>query len=235
MSYLGADLMRLARAARPTWAKAGALVGVPAEIVGGIHYRENEFGQKLPGEAGGPLGFDPGYMNDRGELVDAAQVTGPDGKPATAEDLEAAALRAIRTCTAEICNDYGIDDGDVADDFFVACVVAAHELKRKLPKGIDAIGAPGWWREALWRYNGAAAWHTPTGVSDRHLASAEYSSYVSNDPANRPALLLVPADHAITQETPAGDRVALRGPVYDHRPGAWIIYHELVTRAAELA
>lgn len=220
MNYLDVRLISRARLASPYWHRACELVGaLPGEALGGIHYREGEFAQHTATEAGGVFGFDPGYMNDAGELVEKG----------TKDEC----LRAIRTCTAAICSTYGIEDNDINDDFFTACVVAAHELKGKIrmapDNGYKHI------KDAIWGYNGRAWWHTPSGASDQTKMEADFSSYVMNDPLNHRTLYLVPPGKTVSQDGPDGKPITIFGPKFDTRPGAWIVYQELLARSRELA
>lgn len=221
MKYLDPSLMARARAASPFWHRACELVqgGLVGEVLGGIHFREGEFAQHTRSEAGGVFGFDPGYMNDAGELVEQGT-----------KDM---CLRAIRTCTAAICATYGIEDNDINDDFYTACVVAAHELKGKIRLALDNDYK--YLKDAVWGYNGRAQFHTPTGSSDKTKMDADFSSYVANDPLNHRTLYLVPPGKTVSQDGPDGTPITITGPIFDKRPGAWIIYRELLARSSDLA
>jgi len=219
--YLDARLIARARGVRPDWHRACELVGggLPGDALGGLHYRESEFARTLAGEAGGPFGFDPGYLNDAGEFVG-------EGTPDEC-------LRAIRTATAAICATYGVEDNDVSIDFFTACLVAAHELKGKIRMTPDGLGK--YLKDAMWGYNGRAAWHTPSGKSDREKAEPDFSSYVMNDPLNHRTLYLVPPGKTVSEDGPDGRPITITGPKYDSRPGCWIVYQELMQRERELS
>jgi len=219
--YLDSRLMARARNASPFWHRACELVkgGIPGEALGGIHYREGEFAMKTSSEAGGVFGFDPGYLNDAGEFVDKGT---PDE-----------CLRAIRTATAAICSTYQIEDNDINEDFFTACVVAAHELKGKIRLALDPQFK--YLKDAIWGYNGRAWWHTASGSSDKTKAEADFSSYVMNDPLNHRTLYLVPPGKTVSEDGPDGMPITIVGPKFDTRPGAWIVYQELLARSRELA
>jgi len=117
---------------RSHWADyqyAQRVVGVPAEVLAAIHYRESGLGpghyskahKKYIHNVGGPFMLDPGG--------------GADFKP------------RIRAYEHKVANLYGYPVGArVSHDFRFACLVAAHELKTK-SRGRGLA-------DALWGYNG---------------------------------------------------------------------------------
>jgi len=180
--------------------------GIPWQALAAIHYRENEFGM-VSRRPGGPFQLDPG--GSEGELT----------------------VRIVQR-VKDVCQRYGQQYGSIEDNFTVASIVAADELKNKA-RGVIAKAVlvdEDILADAFWGYNGRASNHTEDGTKDPQRASWCYSPYVANDPKRGVILRLrgtVPDD-----TVPGGRR---RIDVEDQRPGALIIYRELVSRAAELA
>jgi len=206
--YLTKQQMLWVKDLRPAYILGCTVVGggVPWESLAAIHYRENEFGM-VSRRPGGPFQLDPGGSD--GELKDR-----------------------ITRHVHDVCQRYGQQYGSIEDNFTVACIVAADELKNKARGVIAKAGVVDGdiLADAFWGYNGRASNHTESGTKDPAKAHWCYSPYVANDPKRGVILRLrgtVPDD-----TVPGGRR---RIDIEDQRPGALIIYRELVSRAAELA
>lgn len=105
---------------------------------------------------------------------------------------------------------YDLSFQRVEADFLRAAVVSAYVLQSKVNFAIhEATTDPTLLKDALWGYNG------------RFFGAADNSPYVANDPPHRVLRIrgsVIRAD---------GRRVRVDRP--DPRPGAWIIYQELLT------
>jgi len=96
----------------------------------------------------------------------------------------------------------------VEADFQTAAVVAGHHLQTKVGFRLqEDTSAPALLKDALWGYNGRA------------YGSADNSPYVANDPPRRQL--------RIRGSVIRGGR-RVRVDVLDSRPGAWIVYQELL-------
>jgi hypothetical protein len=202
----------------PTYQRACDLVKIgPTILMAGIHYREAEFAvtSRVPG---GPFQLDPGGVGD---------------------DLRV----KIDAYVAKVCKTYGVPaDGPavIETDFFVACLVAAHELKDKIrPKPTD-FSAPVTLEgdvlaNTVWGYNGKSRKHVPAGVEpdpkDAFInRSWKYSPYVSNDPKNGSSIRMTG-----TMPDPNDPNKRISIDRVDTRPGVLAIVRELTARQAELA
>lgn len=210
--YLGAGQVARVKQYLPEYTKACHTVNalIPPLALACIHYRESEFDTKstIPG---GPFQFDPGGSG-KGEVQ-----------------------KRIWDATVKICKKYGVKAEDIETTFSTACLVAAHELSSKIRgsiRSVDGTVDEDVLADALWGYNGRADCHTEafqTGQGSEEL-SWQWSSYVAGDPQNGKTLKIrgtVPDANA-----PNG-RKLIEHP--DLRPGALIVYRELVSRSKELA
>ena len=205
--YFDRAQMARIREFRKYYAYAATVVGgMKWEALVPIHFREASLGYKVK-RLGGIYQLEHGVPADQ-----------------TAE--------AIRKHVTEVCNRYGIAYADIESNYHLASVVAADELKSKahgamLVNGVmdEAVLA-----DAYWGYNGRSNYHTPDGTKDPERKHWSYSPYVSNDPLRGVQFRLkgtVPDANA-----PGGRRHI---DTLDPRPGALILYRELIQRSAELA
>ena len=157
MSYLSRD--QLARVAHlwPDLSWAIRRVILPARYafgLAGMSYRESEFRDDAPGEAGGAFCLDQGSLDANRAFVDEALRDYP----------------------------HAAKDRTLESDFVTAALVAAAEMKKAARQSAEAsdrgIGL------ALARYNGfphqyCEKWQTGSGSED---PSPAWHPYVSNDP-----------------------------------------------------
>ena len=192
-----------------TWAVQTVGSGIPAFVLAAIHFREAEFAttSKIPG---GPFQLDPGGSGQ--ELT-----------------------KRIWDYTVKVCKMYKTNMADIETSFNIACLVAAHEFKTKIrnpltnPDGTineDALA------DTLLGYNGRSKNYcekvqTGNGSDVPHW---KFSPYVSSDPHNGVALKLMGTLPDST--SPTGRK---RIETIDKRPGALIVFRELVARNQELA
>lgn len=205
--YLDARQIRVVRGLRGAYEAAVKLVGgLPWQALAAIHYRENEFALRST-TPGGPFQLDPG-----GE--------GPDLR------------RRIEAYEDLVRKAYGIDGGSIETDLAFAALVAAHELRGKIRTELtrDEIADGDVLADALWGYNGRAPFHTSTGTADDKDWSWRWSPYVANDPKRGVVLRL---RGTIPDASVPGGRRAIDRP--DGRPGAFVVYRELIDRGGELA
>ena len=222
--YLGPNEISRIRRFRPIYEKAASIVGwLPWTALPPIHYRENDLLERSQ-TVGGAFQLDPGGPGD---------------------DLR----KAIDEYVEIVGRLYSITLGNIETDFETAAIVGAHELKTKLrspalirPPLIDAGVDEAELARGYLRYNGLGAKLTaPDGTTYRYYsergqtgsgnpeASPDWSPYVANDPHSGRVLTM-----RATQPDPSdpSKRISIQRP--DRRPGAIIIFREILARAAEL-
>jgi len=174
-------------------AEVTALTGGPA-ILAAIHYRE--------------AGLHRGYYSYRRKLL-VKNIGGPFMLDPGPEDDETEMRRRIRAWEVRVHGHYGGDGKapNVRDDFGFACLVAADHLRRNLRpgKGLE---------DAVWGYNGRAAWHVGKPGGKR---SWKLSPYVSSDPRGGTRL-------EVRYRQSDGAEVRFQ----DGRPGVMVIYREIL-------
>ncbi len=190
-SYLTDDDVSRIRELWPDYAYAAKMTGVPVEVLPAIHYREANLRmgwfsarrQKVTRNVGGPFMLDLGPLNDHAEFC-----------------------RRIRAHEMAVCRKYRFawPAPRVSRNFRFAALVAADELKNKSRRGLRGEGLA----DAVWGYNGRAAWH-----HGNHLESA----YVWNDPINGVVLTK-------RYKNAKGEMVQFE----DTRPGVMVVYSEIL-------
>jgi hypothetical protein len=205
--YLHSRQLQAVRDLRSAYETAVRIVGgLPWQAIAAVHFREAEFAQRstIPG---GPFQLDPG---------------------GTGQELQ----ERIEAYVAAVCKQYDVypAPGGIETDFALAAVVAAHELRSKVRAEIAAgcLVDGEVLADALWGYNGRSKYHTASGQPDGE-SSWRYSPYVSNDP-KRGVVLRIRG--TVPDATVQGGRRMIDRP--DPRPGAMIVYRELLARASEL-
>jgi len=204
--YLHSRQLQAVRELRGAYETAVRIVGgLPWQAIAAVHYREAEFAQRstIPG---GPFQLDPG---------------------GTGQELQ----ERIEAYVQAVRDKYGLLEGGTIDsDFWLAAVVAAHELRSKVRAEIAAGSVVDGevLADALWGYNGRSRYHTASGLPEGE-SSWRYSPYVSNDP-KRGVVLRIRG--TVPDATVQGGRRMIDRP--DPRPGAMIVYRELLARASEL-
>lgn len=210
--YLSATEISRARLFIPTYQRALARVfNADAiahwPILAAIHYRENSLLDHSK-RIGGAFQYDGGGNGMEQRVAN------------------------IRAKVSEVCTKLGMVIGDIEQDFQLAAIVAAFELrgKQRIPIFVGRRVDENALADALWGYNGRSAFHTRDGAhsSEQSASSWMFSPYVSNDPHRGIVYML-----RGTEPGPAGETLHVLKP--DTRPGAMIVYRELLARSAELA
>lgn len=192
-----------------SWATQTVGSGVPALALAAIHFREAEFAtqSKIPG---GPFQLDPG---------------------GTGQEL----TKRIWDYTVKVCKTYKVNMADIETNFNVACLVAAHEFKTKIRApllNLDGTISEDALADTFFGYNGRSKNYcekvqTGEGSDAPHW---KFSPYVSADPQNGVELKIIGTLPDST--SPTGRK---RIETIDKRPGALIVYRELVSRSQELS
>ena len=144
--------------------------------------------------------------------------------------LESRIDKYMRLVCERYAVDYGI--GTLNGNFLLAAVLAAFELKSKMrasiimPTGSVDENALA---DACWGYNGRSNYHTPTGEWNEVEKSWKYSPYVSNDPAHGIQLRI---KGTIPDPNEPDGRKHI--DIMDERPGAIIVYREIVMRELDI-
>ena len=209
--YLDAHQMATVARLRPFYESAVQMVvGIPWEVLAAIHYRESEFACKMSGGEAicGPYAFDVGNASN-----------------SERENLEG----YVERCVKAVCAQYNLPYQTLNNDFRLASVVAANEFKTKMRgdavrdgRLTDEVVA-----DAFWGYNGRSKYHTADGNPNPNLSTYLFSPYVSNDPKRGVVLRL-------RGTIPDGKGGRTHIDTTDERPGAMIIYRELIARRAEI-